>query len=98
MLLTQISQQPVLQLIYKELLSADGDEIYLKPAKRYIPLNQEIIFKDIMISARRIDELAIGIKIKAEERDKSKNFGIYINPDKNSKFKFTEEDKIIVIG
>src|SRR5690606_1793416 len=47
MQLSQISQQRVLDCIYRELLSAGGTEICLKPASRYVKLDSPCTFKDL---------------------------------------------------
>ena len=43
-------------------------------------------------------ETAIGFRINKEAKDKSKNFGIYLNPDKSVERKFNKDDQLIVFS
>ncbi|MBI3267896.1 MAG: hypothetical protein HYZ53_02660 [Planctomycetes bacterium] len=98
MLLTQISQQQMLRTVYAELLDAGGNEIYLKPAERYLPLGTPCTFKDVLYAAHRSREIAIGLTIAAESRVRTRRFGVHLNPDKDEVWTFAAGDKVVVIG
>jgi hypothetical protein len=98
MLLTQISQQLMLKSIYEDLLHAGGNEIYLKPIRRYTNHPDRCTFADLMVAAVGKRELAIGIKIVRESEDRSRNFGVHINPPRDQTFTLEDEDRVIVLA
>ena len=80
--------------VYLEtLFLSDGNEIYLKDASHYVELDKDITFSEIIFSAVRLKEIAIGY-IKYDIKDDN----IKINPPKNKTVKFTKNDKIIVLA
>ncbi len=98
MQLAQISQQPVLNVIYRELLSAGGLEICLKPAERYAPLHQSCAFSDLIVAAQGRIEVALGVHIARFARDPRRHWGMFLNPSKHSRWELTAEDSIIVLA
>lgn len=59
--LAQISLQEVLGPIYRELLSAGGVEISLRPASDYIEFGRDCNFNDITYAAQQRMEIALGL-------------------------------------
>ena len=98
LLLSQVSENKFLMKIFEQLFKAEGNEVYLKPASRYIQVNEEVDFYTIVESASRKKEVAIGYRLIADYDDAEKNFGIELNPEKSRKVKFSNEDFIIVIA
>lgn len=98
MLLTQISQQLMLQSIYQDLLSAGGTEIYLRPAGRYVKPDERCGFEDIATAAAARREVAIGLKLAHQSDDAHSNFGVLINPPRGTTFELTDDDKVIVVA
>jgi ion channel POLLUX/CASTOR len=97
MLLTQISQQQMLITVYADLLDAGGNEIYLKPASRYVPLKTPLTFRDVAGSAIQGQEVAIGVLLgKAPGRNGAGR--LRINPHAEEQLELDEADKVIVIG
>ncbi len=76
--------------VYLEtLFLSDGSEIYLKDASHYVELDKDVTFSDIIFSAVRLKEIAIGY---------IKDDNIKINPPKTKTVKLTKSDKIIVLA
>ena len=98
LMLTQIAENKHLKKVYDILFEADGSEIYLKPASNYLEKNKKTNFYTIIESAARKNEVAIGYRIVAHERDASKNYGVRINPKKDEEFELSASDKIIVLA
>lgn len=93
-LLTQISQQQMLLRVYCDLLNAGGNEIYLKPAGRYVTPGTSASFAQIREQAQRLGEIAIGLM----RTNRSGGFESLINPTPGQSFVFGEKDKVIVIA
>ena len=98
LLLAQISENDLLDPVFEDLLSESGSEIYQKKVKDYIKISEPVNFYTILEATSRKNDLAIGFRIAAEENFEDKNFGVYINPDKSSFIKFTEDDSLIVLS
>jgi hypothetical protein len=98
MLLAQVSQQLMLENIYSELMNAHGNEIYLRPAGRYTRRLAGCTFTDVVRGASKLGELAIGLKIHADASNPARNFGVKINPPKETPLSLSEKDEVIVIS
>jgi voltage-gated potassium channel Kch len=98
LLLAQISENMLLNPVFEDLLSESGSEIYLKNIEDYISLSGPVNFYTVLEAASRKNDLAIGYKIASEESSNSKNFGIYLNPDKSANINFLAGDSIIVLS
>ena len=98
MILTQISQQQMLSSIYDDLLTAGGMEIYIKPASRYVTPGVEVTFGQVIAAAYEFGEIALGVRIDAEQYDVTRNFGVQINMDKNTVLKFSESDRVVALA
>jgi ion channel POLLUX/CASTOR len=98
LLLTQVSENKYLNLVFKDLFDTDGSEIYIKKANNYIDCSKNVNFYTIVESAQQKNEVAIGYKIFDQETDPQKNYGIYINPAKSDLIALSDEDSIIVLA
>ncbi len=98
LMLTQISENRNLALIFQDLFDPEGVEIYLKPVDHYIHLGKAVNFYTLTEAAKRRDEVAIGYRIATEANDPSSHYGIHLNPPKNELIQFTHQDKIIVLA
>lgn len=65
---------------------------------KYIKKGVTVNYYTVVEAARRKDEIVIGYKIKSQQNDSTKTFGIYTNPKKTSEVSFDEEDMLIVIA
>jgi len=99
MLLAQISEEADIRGVYDNLFEEDGSEIYLKPASVYFDsFPTELSFADMMGIAQKRQEVCLGVKIKARERDIEGNFGVKLIPEKNTRFTIVEDDCLIVVS
>jgi hypothetical protein len=95
MLLTQLSQQLMLKAIYEDLLSAGGNEIYLRPAADYTHQRERCTFEELADAASSRRELAIGYLLAS---DAGEGDGVHLNPSRGASLALTGDDRVIVIA
>ncbi len=95
----QISQDPETLEIYEDLFRAEGSEVYIKPVNLFLSsLSASIKFGDLCAAAIQRNETCFGVRLKSEEEDADKNYGIYINPDKSKMFTLSDSDWLITLA
>ncbi len=96
----QVADDPDVMQVYDDLFSEEGSEVYVKPISLYFKEfeNEEISFADCMLAAQQRSEVCFGVKIRAEEFDSSKSFGIYLIPNKNTNYRFQPGDSLITLA
>ncbi|HLO48660.1 MAG TPA: hypothetical protein VK211_09630 [Kamptonema sp.] len=99
-ILAQASQEPQVLPIYRELFSAEGNELYLKPISLYFPPEMlgKLTFADCVLAAQNRGEVCIGVKISAQARDKDKNFGIDLIPNLKKQLNLSWNDALITFA
>lgn len=101
-ILAQVSQAPDVMLIYEDLFSAEGCELYLKPVEFYFPPEtlafQDVTFADCVLAAQKRDEICIGIRIDALSKDEEEGFGVELIPSLYQHFNLKKKDSLIVIA
>ena len=98
LMLSQISENKELAQVFATLYSAEGSELYLKPADDYVKAGSEVNFYTVVEAARRKGEVAIGYRVKALANDAGAHYGVRINPVKAERVRFEHDDRIIVIA
>jgi ion channel POLLUX/CASTOR len=98
LILSQVSENDEITAVFDDLFNPEGSEIYMKPVEMYIDAGKPVNFYTLVESARRKGEVAIGYRIVSQSHDKSRNYGIIINPQKLQPIRFTEGDQIIVLA
>jgi ion channel POLLUX/CASTOR len=98
LMLAQLSENPDLEIFFNELMQPQGSEIYFRKISHYIDITKKVKFGDIAASALNNSETAIGYRINAQSKKKSKNFGIYVNPRKSDEILFSNKDEVIVFS
>ncbi len=93
LILTQISENRSLAIVFKELLEAEGSEIYIRKASEYVKLNTKMDFYTVTEILRARNEIAVGYKKQVED-----TFEIITNPLKSEEIIFTKEDYIITLA
>ncbi len=93
LILTQVSENRDLAIVFKELLSAEGAEIYLRPASNYLALGKPTDFYQVTKLLSERGEIAIGYKTRSGD-----NFSIITNPMKSQKIVFNEGDSIVLLA
>ena len=96
----QVADDPDVMQVYDDLFSEEGSEVYVKPISLYFKEfeNEEISFADCMLAAQQRSEVCFGVKIRAEEFDSSKSFGIYLIPNKKTNYRFQPGDSLITLA
>jgi len=95
----QVSEEPDVLTIYEDLFSEEGSEVYIKPVSRFLAkIPSEITFGELCTAAIKRNESCFGVRLKNEERDMVKHFGIYVNPAKDKVFSLTGEDWLITLA
>jgi hypothetical protein len=98
LLLSQLSENVQLKKVFDVLLTSEGSEIYLKPAHQYIEIGKETDFNEVLSNALEYGDTAFGYRKMKQEHSAEDNFGIRINPKKDQKIIFDENDYIIVLS
>ena len=99
MILAQLSEEALMKKFYDDIFSEDGSEIYVKPATLYFDkFPQEISFADAIFCAQQRDEICLGIRKGNLSKSLKDNFGIKLNPEKNTQLDLTENDFLIVLS
>lgn len=98
LMLSQLSENRELKKVYDVLFQADGSEVYLKPATRYVKTGTELDFYTVVASAAELGESAIGYRLAAETSNPETTYGVHLNPKKSEKLTLTDRDFIIVLS
>ena len=96
--LTQLSENRRLAAVLDELFTAEGSEIYLRPASRYIRAGAESDFATVVEAAARLGETAIGYRVGADRHRSSADYGVVVNPRKDERRTFASDDRVIVLA
>jgi voltage-gated potassium channel Kch len=98
LMMSQLSENKHLEKVFKVLFSSEGSEIYIRPMTDYVRLGSTVDFYTVLEAAAQRGETAIGYRIMKYADDKSRGFGVNVNPKKSEKHAFTEHDKIVVLA
>ncbi|MCH2186757.1 hypothetical protein MK280_12895, partial [Myxococcota bacterium] len=91
--MAQISLQPVLGPVYRELLSAGGIEIALRPATDYARVGESILHADVISLGQQQFETVLGVRlVRAEGAE------VILSPDVGERWTFGQEDRVIVLS
>jgi voltage-gated potassium channel Kch len=97
LLLTQLTENRHLAVVFEDLFSPAGAEIYLKPATDYLIPDTEATFATIAEAARRRGETAIGYRVH-DEFYRPPAYGVVLNPPKNTALTLTTHDRVVVLA
>jgi voltage-gated potassium channel Kch len=98
LILTQMAENKNLGPVFKELFSAEGAEIRLKPASRFVQLDRPMNFYTVVEAAKRLGEIAVGYRISSDAHDAEKDYGVVLNPLKSERIEFAQDDRIVVLA
>ena len=98
LLLAQIAETPELSDVFRDLFDADGAEIYLRPADRYIAPGREVAFATVQAAARGRGEIALGYRSAARSGDAAAAYGVVLNPGRDARITFAGGDRVIVLA
>ena len=97
LLVTQLSEDGRLEAVFKELLGAEGSEIYLRPAEWYVEPGEDVSWSTVVAGAARRSETAIGLK-SALLADPGLRFGVVVNPPKSQTYTIGPGDAVVVLA
>jgi voltage-gated potassium channel Kch len=98
LMLSQVSENKQLTEVFDILFSAEGSEIYLRPANLYVTPGKTVDFYTLLEAARRRGETAIGYRIADNAHRSDKAYGVAVNPKKTDAITLGERDKVIVLA
>ncbi|MFT5823522.1 MAG: hypothetical protein ACI8ZM_004784 [Crocinitomix sp.] len=99
MILAQLSEEPLIKLLYDDLFSEDGSEIYVKPANLYFTsFPQKVTFADLIGIAGKREEVCLGIRKGDLRKDADSNFGVKLNLSKTEQVEINENDFLVVLS
>ncbi|MCW2767120.1 MAG: TrkA-N domain protein [Nocardioides sp.] len=98
LIVTQLSEDQRLELVFAELLGDDGAEIYLRPAEWYVQPDAEVSYATIVAGAVRRGETAIGYKSEQLGRAEGTAFAVVVNPAKSERFTVRPGDRVVVLA
>jgi voltage-gated potassium channel Kch len=97
LLVTQLSEDRRLEAVFKELLGADGSEIYLRPAEWYVEPGDAVSWATVVAGAARRNETALGLK-SALLAEAEMKFGVVVNPPKSQTYTIGPGDAVVVLA
>jgi voltage-gated potassium channel Kch len=97
LLVTQLSEDGRLEAVFKELLGAEGSEIYLRPAEWYVEPGENVSWATVVAGAARRSETAIGLK-SALLAEPGMKFGVVVNPPKSQTYRIGPGDAVVVLA
>ena len=95
--IAQVSEEKDINIVLKEILTAEGSETYIRPASRFAAENEELSFWDVALRARQLREVAVGYK-PAEYSMKDAAHLIINPPDKTVKRKWRKGDAVVTFA
>jgi hypothetical protein len=96
--IAQLSENKNIKKVYDVLLTADGPEIYLCSASMFVPLETPISFYEVLQETLKYQCLAIGYRSMKYLHDQTRFYGIVLNPNKQERIRFSQNDKIIILA
>jgi ion channel POLLUX/CASTOR len=98
LLLSQVSENPLLTQVFGTLFASQGSEVYLNPAEHYITAGTRVNFYTVLEAARRRGETAIGYRTASQARSSAESYGVRVNPVKTDWLTFGPGDRVIVLA
>jgi voltage-gated potassium channel Kch len=98
LLTAQLAENAELRPVYDDLFDAEGAELYLKPAERYVRLDEPVNFYTVLEAGLRRKEIPIGYRVARDEESVERGYGIVITPDKAAEVTFRAGDRLIVVA
>jgi voltage-gated potassium channel Kch len=98
LMMSQLSENRHLDKVFRVLFSSEGSEIYIRPMTDYVKLGSTVDFYTVLEAAAQKGETAIGYRIMKYADDKTRGYGVNVNPKKSEKHTFAENDKIVVLA
>lgn len=99
LMLAQLSENAELRGVFADLFDAEGVELVLVPASRYVAAGAEQSFADVVAAARRRGHVCVGYRRGSEEDvEGALGGGVVLNPPKSRRVTFSDDDQILVLA
>ena len=99
LMLAQLSENADLRGVFADLFDAQGVELVLVPASRYVTTGEEQSFADVVAAARRRGHVCVGFRRVGDDHgDVTLGGGVVLNPPKSKPVTFAEDDQILVLA
>lgn len=98
LMLTQMSENPDLEEVFGELFSAEGSELYMRPAADYVKAGHPTTFTTVVAAAAQRGETAIGVRHGEHSTDPDRAYGVIVNPAKSTPLSLGGDDRVIVLA
>jgi voltage-gated potassium channel Kch len=98
LLLSQISENKELNIVFRDLFSSEGSEIYLKPVGHYVKTGVPVTFSTVIAAAAQKGEIAFGYKLARSAGDAAASYGVVVSPKKSAAVTFDADDRLIVLA
>ena len=95
-ILAHVALRPDLNVVFHNLFSSGGAEIFFRPASFFNVSGKLISFNDIQRAAATAGEIALGLRVDSEADTPGR--GIYLNPPRRQRWQLKPEDEIAVLA
>ena len=94
LVLTQISLNRSLNALFDELLTDEGNEIYIKPLRQFVDPAVPVDLYTLAAATAQTGQQLLGLRLQKPDG----RFAVLLNPDKGQHFDFGPEDCVIVLA
>ena len=99
LMLAQLSENADLRGVFADLFDAQGVELVLVPASRYVTTGEAQSFADVVAAARLRGHVCVGYRRVGDDHgDVTLGGGVVLNPPKSKPVTFAEDDQILVLA
>ena len=95
-ILAHVALRPDLNVVFHNLFSSGGAEIFFRPVSFFNVTGKLISFIDIQRTTATGGEIALGIRVDSEADTPGR--GIYLNPSRRQQWQLQPEDEIVVLA
>lgn len=94
-IIAQISREPRIESVMRDLIDEEGMEIYFKPSSLYVESGTDVSFDQLLLASLRRGEVAMGYSRKEDE---SAPRIITLNPERTERLRIDEHLELIVLS
>jgi len=98
MLMAQVALNKQLNQLFSEWLNVTGSEISLHPISMYVPIGVPTTFRQVIAAAAVRDHVVMGYRRGDDSQRASVNYGVELNPNKDTVHVFKDNDVLVVIS
>jgi voltage-gated potassium channel Kch len=94
LMMSQLSENPDLRLVFDDLFSPTGTQLTLEPAANYAPLDRDVSYAEVIMGGIQAAGIIIGWRVLAPG---STGPVVRLNPAKSDRIRFGPADQVIVL-